>query len=602
MPADIAADGVIRVAHVTTVDMSLRYLLLNQLLDLKQHGYAVTGVSASGPDVVAIEQAGIRHIAVGLTRRMAPLADVRAFFDLVRVFRHERFDIVHTHNPKPGLFGQIAARLAGVPLVVNTIHGLYFHQSARGVRRSMATAAERVAARCSDRILSQSAEDVATIVRERIAPPGKVRHLGNGIDLRRFNADVVDDAAVARLRVEFGFEPHHRIIGFVGRLVAEKGLTELITATRTVLEQVRNARLLIVGPSDAHKPDAVTPHLAASLGVADACRFVGLQSDMPTIYALMDVFVLPSHREGVPRSPMEAAAMGVPAIVTDVRGCREVVVDGENGLIVPVNDPEALARAIVSVLADEKLARRLSANGRRLAAERFDEQRIFTIVRDEYETLLRRRAQEKDTRAAGWYRSGGKRALDVAGAALALVLLLPLIAIVAVAVYIFLGRPILFRQIRPGLHERPFEILKFRTMTNARTDDGMVRTDAERLTALGRWLRALSLDELPELVNVLRGDMSLVGPRPLLMHYLERYSPEQRRRHAVRPGLTGWAQVNGRNAVSWPEKLRCDVWYVDHLSWWLDLKILALTVPALVTRHGVTQPGRATTDEFMGER
>ena len=164
-----------------------------------------------------------------------------------------------------------------------------------------------------------------------------------------------------------------------------------------------------------------------------------------------------------------------------------------------------------------------------------------------------------------------------------------------------MGAPVLFRQTRPGLGGEPFGLLKFRTMTDVRDEEGNLLPDAERLTGFGRWLRATSLDELPELFNVLKGEMSLVGPRPLLMQYLERYSPEQARRHEVRPGLTGWAQVNGRNALSWEEKFQLDVWYVDHQSLWLDVKILARTVWAVVRREGISAQGEATMPEFRGK-
>jgi len=159
---------------------------------------------------------------------------------------------------------------------------------------------------------------------------------------------------------------------------------------------------------------------------------------------------------------------------------------------------------------------------------------------------------------------------------------------------------VLFGQKRPGLHGQPFRIFKFRTMTDARAADGSPLPDEQRLTRLGRFLRASSLDELPELFNVLRGEMSLVGPRPLLMQYLERYSPEQSRRHDVLPGITGWVQVNGRNALTWEDKFRLDVWYVDHWSFWLDLKILFLTFSKVFKREGISQPGHATMEEFMG--
>jgi len=193
-----------------------------------------------------------------------------------------------------------------------------------------------------------------------------------------------------------------------------------------------------------------------------------------------------------------------------------------------------------------------------------------------------------------------KRLFDVMVAALTLAVLSPVLALTAIAVRLGLGRPVLFRQLRPGLHGEPFTILKFRTMRMASVGDGRPVQDAERLTRLGRILRSTSLDELPELVNVLRGEMSLVGPRPLRMEYLERYSPTQARRHEVRPGMTGWAQVNGRNAMTWDEKFDLDVWYVDHRSLLLDLKIVIRTVGHVLRRQGITQPGSVTTEDFMG--
>ena len=193
-----------------------------------------------------------------------------------------------------------------------------------------------------------------------------------------------------------------------------------------------------------------------------------------------------------------------------------------------------------------------------------------------------------------------KRTLDLLVSAVLLLLLSPVLALVALGVWHDVGAPVLFRQKRPGLHGRPFEIVKFRTMRDARRRDGTILPDSERLTGFGRWLRSTSLDELPELWNVFRGDMSLVGPRPLLMQYLPLYSAEQQRRHDVRPGLTGWAQVNGRNALTWEEKFRYDVWYVDNRSMLLDLRILLLTAKSVLSRKGISHGESATMPEFRG--
>ena len=193
-----------------------------------------------------------------------------------------------------------------------------------------------------------------------------------------------------------------------------------------------------------------------------------------------------------------------------------------------------------------------------------------------------------------------KRAFDLLLTIPILILLSPVLVIIAILVRVYHGRPVFFHQQRPGYRGKPFEVTKFRSMNDSRDASGNLLPDASRLTALGRFLRASSLDELPELIHVLRGEMSLVGPRPLLMQYLERYSVEQASRHDVLPGITGWAQINGRNALTWEDKFRLDVWYVDHWSLGLDIKILILTLWKVLKREGISQPGHATAEEFMG--
>ena len=193
-----------------------------------------------------------------------------------------------------------------------------------------------------------------------------------------------------------------------------------------------------------------------------------------------------------------------------------------------------------------------------------------------------------------------KRGIDVMGAGLGLIVLSPFLLLIILAIRIKMGRPVLFRQMRPGLCGKPFYMYKFRTMTNEKNADGELLPDEMRLTKLGRFLRSTSLDELPELFNVLRGDMSLVGPRPLLMQYLDHYTPEQARRHEVKPGITGWAQINGRNAISWEEKFALDVWYVDNWSLWLDIRIIAITIGKVFRREGISARGEATMPEFRG--
>jgi len=195
-----------------------------------------------------------------------------------------------------------------------------------------------------------------------------------------------------------------------------------------------------------------------------------------------------------------------------------------------------------------------------------------------------------------------KRVFDVVVSAVALTVLAPVMGLTALAVWRMMGRPVLFRHVRPGLHGKPFVMYKFRTMRDLRDAEGKLLPNEARLTPFGRWLRSTSLDELPELLNVLRGEMSLVGPRPLLMEYLDRYTPEQARRHEVKPGITGWAQIHGRNNLSWDERFKLDVWYVDNWSLWLDVKILWRTLWMVLRREGISAQGHATMPEFRGSQ
>jgi glycosyltransferase involved in cell wall biosynthesis len=381
----------LKVAHITTIDQSLELLLLHQLQSLQRDGYDVVGISTPGPSVAKLDAAGIRHIPVPMTRTFSPFADLVALWRLWRVMRRERFAIVHTHTPKPGLLGQIAARLAGVPVVINTLHGSYLHDAMHPATRRFYVALERLAARCSDLILSQNRADIATALRERICHPAQIKHLGNGIDLARFNPADIPVTATARQRDELGLPAEAPVIGFVGRLAGRrKGFLDFLAAAALVAEQLPGARFLIVGEADHGKPDAVEPAAAEAYGIASRCIFVGWQPNeaLPSLYRLMDLLVLPSLFEGIPRVVMEAAAMGVPAVVTDVKGNREAVEDGRNGLRVPLGDVPALAAAILALLTDPERRARMGAAGRALAAEQFDEQAVFRLIRAEYARTL----------------------------------------------------------------------------------------------------------------------------------------------------------------------------------------------------------------------
>ena len=376
----------IRVAHVATIDLTLRFLLLPQLLRLRDEGYDVTAISAPGPYVSELEAEGIRHIPLrSATRAWNPGADLRLSRELYKVFRQEHFDLVHTHNPKPGVIGRPAARAAGVPLVVNTVHGFYATPEDPARRRVPVMALERSAARFSDLELYQSGEDMRWALRTRLIPPSRARFLGNGIDLRRFDPARVAASSTADLKAELGIPQGAAVVGTIGRLVAEKGLRELVEAARLVRQRFPDVRFMAVGPDDAVKADAIR---VAEMDGHLICP--GFRTDVEDLLALMDVFVLPSWREGSPRSVIEAGAMGRARIVTNIRGCREVVRDGVDGLLVPVRDAHALGNAIVRLLSDGEERERLGRNANKVATERFDEGHVGDTIVDAYRDLLGR--------------------------------------------------------------------------------------------------------------------------------------------------------------------------------------------------------------------
>lgn len=385
-----------KVVHLTNFDVGIRTHMQNYLRYLRDLGYDVSVVCHPGQWLQhdAHTPDGIFVKIIPFPPRITPLADLGTLIRLIRYFRQERFDVVHTHTVKPGLLGRLAARLAGVPVVIHTVHGFYFHDEMHPAAQQAFVAIEKIGAWCCDAILSQNQEDIATAVREGICPSDKIGHLGNGIDVTKFYPGCVDETTVAGLRRELGLPPDAKIVGLIGRLVREKGFVEFFEAARMILDRGINARFLAIGAAQPGKADALTPQaLIEQLGLQSAVHFLGLRNDVPALMSLMDVVALPSYgKEGLPRVMMEAAALGKPVVATNARGCREVVADGETGLLVPVQDSAALAEGLITVLSDVALARRLGQAGRVRAEALFDERLYFQRTHETYQRLLKDRA------------------------------------------------------------------------------------------------------------------------------------------------------------------------------------------------------------------
>jgi glycosyltransferase involved in cell wall biosynthesis len=379
------------VAHLTTTDISLALLLGPQLTAFKDAGFDVVGISAPGAFVSELEAAGIRHLPLrNATRSRSLGSDLRAAADLYRLLRRLRPDILHTHNPKPGIYGRVAGAAAGVPAVVNTVHGLYATNDDRLPKRIAVYGLERGAAAFSHAELVQNPEDLATLRRLGVRSQ-KMRLLGNGVDLKRFSLPGTQDTIRARVRSELGAGDRSVVVTAIGRLVGEKGYRELFMAAREVQSRFPEALFVVAGPIEPDKHDRITE---GEIAAAESCiRFLGYRSDVEAIYAASDVYVLASHREGFPRSAMEAAAMGLPIVASDVRGCRQVVENGRTGLLVPPRAPAALADAITVLVQDPARRAAMGQQGRAKAQREFDQERVISLTLDVYRELLRTRTR-----------------------------------------------------------------------------------------------------------------------------------------------------------------------------------------------------------------
>lgn len=382
----------VKICHIASVDMTVKLLLMPQLKFLMGLGYDVYAVCSPGSLVEEIEKEGIRVKSITIKRKLlSPVSDIAAFFQLYFYFKKEKFDIVHTHAPKSGLLGQLAAKLAGVPIVINTIHGLYFTENFPYLKRKVFIFIEKISALCSALIFSQNKEDIQTMISEKIAPAQRLQYLGNGIDMGRFDIRKYPLDIINQKKQELGLPANAKIIGTVGRLVKEKGYLDLFEAMKVILQKYPNALLLAIGPKEPDKKDALNPEIVKEYGLQNNVIFLGERKDVEQLYPLMDVFVLASHREGFPRSVIEAMAMERPIVVTDIRGCREEIEHNKNGLMVPMKNPEKLAEAVVLLLENPTQAQEFAKQAKLRAQKEFDEKLVFEKINKEYSRLIQER-------------------------------------------------------------------------------------------------------------------------------------------------------------------------------------------------------------------
>jgi lipopolysaccharide/colanic/teichoic acid biosynthesis glycosyltransferase len=586
-----------KLMYVMTASVSMGFLH-GQVAYMVGNGWNVDIVSSSGPELDAMRAEGGTPWVVPMDREIAPLKDIVSLWRLWQLFRRQRPDLVVAGTPKAGLLGSLAARLAGVPHVVYTIHGLRM-ETASGWKRYLLWVTEWLACHAAHHVRCVSPSLMARSIVLGLVRPEDCAVAGkgssNGVNIKRWQRTSQAKLTVRQTRERLGIPLCAPVVGFVGRFTRDKGIAELYEAFTQLQRTYHDLRLLLVGDFEAGDP--VPPALRTLIEADPAVICTGFVADVETYYWTMDVLALPTYREGFPGAPLEAQAASIPVITTDATGAVDAIVDGVTGLRVPIGDVSALTAALDRLLANPELRTRMGQAGCSWVQQNFQREAVWKNLLANYRSIL----QPVERRRRSILGRIAKVVFDRLAAALALIASAPLWLAAAIAIRCFMGSPVFFRQIRPGLGGRPFTLFKFRTMCDTRGPNGKLLDDGQRITRLGKLLRALSIDELPQLWNVLRGEMSLVGPRPLLMEYLDRYTSGQARRHEVMPGITGWAQVNGRNTLSWEEKFRLDVWYVDHASILLDFRILCLTLLRVIRPSGISSQDHATMPEFIGK-
>lgn len=380
-----------KVLHVCAVAFGLETLLLPQIDHLRSLGLTVEAACSPDPAVESLRNRGYVIHEVPIDRKIAPGPNAKSVLELSRLMRAQKYDLVHTHAPVASVLGRVAAKLAGIERIVYTAHGFYFHEHMPRPKYALYHGIEKSVAQITDRILVQSQEDYDTAVTTGLGSAEKIRYLGNGIDLVRFDPGAATDEDRSRLRGELGIpQGSGPIIGITGRITEEKGFGELVEALALLGKDFPEAQLLVIGGQLSTERDRFQDSLADSIadhGLESHVTFAGFRSDVEALLALLDLFVLPSYREGLPRSVLEAMAMELPVVATDIRGCREAVANEVTGLLVPTKDPLALADAAHRLLSDRDLAQRLGRAGRKRVVTTFDERFVFARLEKCYREL-----------------------------------------------------------------------------------------------------------------------------------------------------------------------------------------------------------------------
>lgn len=375
-----------KLIRVTTVPISLRILLKGQLRFMNDH-FEVVAVSSSGSDLKEVsENEGVRVVPIEMTRTISPVKDLRSVWQLYKLFRKEKPLIVHTHTPKAGIAGMLAAKLAGVPHRLHTVAGMPLLE-AEGKKRKLLDMVEKLTYGCATKVYPNSIGLLEIIRKNRYAPDRKLKVIGdgssNGIDTSFFNPDAISEEQKQELRSALGISPEHFVFVFVGRLVSDKGINELVAAFQRIVSEFSNARLILVGPYESDL-DPLKPETQTVIRDNPAIIEAGYQADVRPYFAISQCLAFPSYREGFPNVVLQAGAMGLSSIVSDINGCNEIVMDNQNGLIVPVKNAEALYQKMSYLCKNPLQERKLAASAREMITARYERSRIWSEMLNEY--------------------------------------------------------------------------------------------------------------------------------------------------------------------------------------------------------------------------
>ncbi len=386
----------IKILQITAIATTVKHLLLPLIERLKNEGHKVQTVCSDGQYVTELREEGYSITTININRKIAIFSNLKSLFSIYTFIKKKRFDIVHVHTPVASLLGRIAAKLAGVPVVIYTAHGFYFHENMAGWKRHIVVWLEKIIGRLfTDMLLTQSAEDKQTAIKKKIITKNRIEWIGNGVDINRFVAAEGDN----NLKNSLGMSNRDRVIGFTGRIVREKGIEELILAFIRVKQAIPDVKLMIIG--DTLKSDRdrrIKQNIKQLIDInklGDKIIFTGFREEINRFYNIMDVFVLPSWREGMPRSILEAMASAKPVVATNIRGCREEVIDGVTGRLVPVKNEKILAKAIKEILLNKESADRMGGAGRRSVEEKFDENMVLERQLRIYRQLINEKIYSK---------------------------------------------------------------------------------------------------------------------------------------------------------------------------------------------------------------